>query len=224
MKGELIYVKHPRETYARSGGLCFVYFDIAQDEYVKCLDVASIDTSNMHPAEEVEISSRADEHAIKAIIFAALCVEAAINDYAGLHLGDSYSEKHLQNLDVVSKWVVIPTLVCGKSIDKSGPAFGALKKLVKARNKLVHNKSREFSPSVPGFADRIDKIDAEFQDDFKNSLRVLYLMCMEMDFVVGQMNNPIRTLDKKFNVTLEIPMQVKPLFDECKKIVLNLYS
>ncbi|GAB3376242.1 hypothetical protein NCG89_11720 [Spongiibacter taiwanensis] len=224
MKGEHIYVEHPRDSHSRIGGLHFVYFDIAQDEYVKCLEVEAIDDSGMHEGEKAELSYKATEHAVKAIIFSALCVEAAINNYSGIQLGDSYSEKHLHSMDVISKWVVIPKLVCGQTIDKSGPAFGSLKKLISARNKLVHNKSKEFSPSDPKLAESLEKRDVAFKADFENSLRALYLMCMEMDFLVGQMHNPIRTLDSKFSPFLEIPDKAKPLFNECKKIVLNLHS
>jgi hypothetical protein len=224
VRGEQIYVEHPRDSYSRMGGLHRVYFDIAQDEYAKCLEVESIDVSDMHEGEKSDISHRATEHAVKSIVFSALCVEAAINNYAGIHLGDSYNENHLQNLDVVSKWVVIPKLVCGKSINKSGPAFGALKKLIKSRNKLVHNKSKEFDPTIPNIAESLVRRDLDFKSDFTNSLKALYLISMEMDFMLGQMHNPIRTLDSKFSPSLEIPVQVKPLFNECKTIVLNLHS
>jgi hypothetical protein len=224
VRGEQIYVKHPRDYYSRMGGLHHVYFDIAQGEYAKCLELEAIDDSNMHEGEKSEKSFIETQHAVKAIVFSALCVEAAINNYAGIHLGDGYTDNHLQNLDVVSKWVVIPKLACGKSIDKSGPAFGALKKLIKSRNKLVHNKSKEFNPTMPNLAANLAKSDSDFKCDFDNSLKALYLICMEMDFLLGQMHNPIRTLDKKINPSLEIPEQAKPLFNECKAIVLNLHS
>ncbi|WP_390616388.1 hypothetical protein [Maricurvus nonylphenolicus] len=207
------------------GGLQYVYFEVAQEEYVKCLDVEALDDSDLHESEKTELSYKATGHAVKAIVFSALCVEASINNYAGIHLGDSYCENHLYSMDVISKWVVIPKLVCGKSIDKSGPAFGALKRLIKARNKLVHNKSQEFDPtSISDLGQYLEKRDKTFKDDFESSLRALYLMCMEMDFLLGQMHNPIRTLDKEFNPCLDMPKQVKPLFDECKNIVLKNHS
>ena len=225
MRGEPIYVEHPRDSFSRMGSLQYVYFEVAQEEYVKCLDVEAIDDSGFHDGEKNELSYKATGHAVKAIVFSALCIEASINNYAGIHLGDSYCENHLYSMDIISKWVVIPKLVCGKSIDKSGPAFGALKKLIKARNKLVHNKSREFDPSsIPDLRQYLEKRDKEFNEDFDISLRALYLMCMEMDFLLGQIHNPIRTLDKKFNPCLDIPEQVTPLFDECKKIVLKNHS
>lgn len=224
MRGEHIYVEHPRDTSARMNTLYNIYFDIAQEEYVKCLNVEAIDDREMHEGEKSDLSHKATGHAIKAIVFSSMCVESAINDYAGTQLGDNYTEKHLASLDVLSKWVIIPQLVCGKSIDKSGPAFNALKKLVKARNKLVHNKSKELNPSDPNLVTYLEKSKADFKSDFENSLRALYLLCMEMDFVVGQMHNPIKTLDAAFSPCLEIPEKVKEVFVNCKSIVLKQYS
>ncbi len=65
-----------------------------------------------------------------------MCLEAAINDYAGTHLETGYFETHLSSLDVVSKWVVIPKLVCSNQLDKSSAAFGALKHLIRARKSV----------------------------------------------------------------------------------------
>jgi hypothetical protein len=224
LKGEHIYVVHPRDYSSRINTLYRVYFDIAEEEYVSCIDTEVKANCIADEYEKSKLTSNASAHAIKAIVFASLCVESAINDYAGTQLGDKYSEKHLANLDVVSKWVVIPNLVCGRSIDKSGPAFKALTKLVKARNKLVHNRSKEFDPTVPNFVESLEKNKINFKDDFENSLKALYLLCMEMDFVVGQLHNPIKTLDSAFSPCLEIPEQVKDMFNNCKSIVLKQYS
>lgn len=224
MRGEHIHVEHPRDTSARLNTLHYIYFDIAQEEYVKCLEAEAVEESTVHEEERCAHSYRATGHAIKSIVFSSMCVESAINNYAGTHLGDSYTEKHLASLDVVSKWVVIPKLVCGKSIDKSGPAYNSLKKLVKSRNQLVHNRSREVNPLDPNLGAYLKKNEADFDSDFENSLKALYLLCMEMDFVVGQMHNPIKTLDKVFSPLLVVPKQVKDVFDSCKNIVLNQYS
>ncbi|MFK3976760.1 hypothetical protein [Shewanella vesiculosa] len=223
MKGEHIYVEHPRDTSARMNTLHGIYFNIAQEEYIKCLDVEDTDISGMHEGEKMELSYKSTGHAIKAIVFSSMCVESAINNYAGTQLGDNYYDNHLNNLDVLSKWVVIPDLVCGKSIDKSGPAYNSLKKLIKARNKLVHNKSKEYNPTDPNLYKHLEKSEVDFKNDFENSLKALYLLRMEMDFVLGQAHNPIGTLDPAFT-WFEIPEQVKDIFNRCKSIVLKQYS
>jgi hypothetical protein len=83
--------------------------------------------------------------AVIAITFAAMSLEAFFYDYAAEKLGDKYVQKHLDKLDLKSKFLVYPRLVCGKGPDKSTKAYQSLDKLVAHRNKLVHFKSQPFS-------------------------------------------------------------------------------
>ncbi len=224
MRGKLNEVPHPKECMSRVGSLSRVYFNISQEEYIKALEFDLIDTSSLDEEERYKTSDESTRHAVKAIVFSAMCLESAINDYAGWQLGDRYYESHLDSLDVVSKWVVIPKLVCGKELPKSGASFSALKKLVQARNQLVHNKSRDFEPSDQSHAKSVVDKNKKFEDDFKNSLKALYLMSMEMDYIVGQFHNPLRTLDPAFTSSRDIPELAKPLFDQCKNIILKQYT
>jgi hypothetical protein len=217
-----IIVPHPREYWARTNALHFTYFRIAETDFCKCLELEATDMSTLNREETYDLENRIHELAIKAIIFSAMCVEAAINDYAGRQLGDKYYQQHLANLDIISKWVIIPRLVCGKSIDKSGAAFNSLKALVSARNKLVHNKSQEVDLSNPqALMDKQEKENKDFERDFYSSLNTLYLLSMEMDYIVGQMHNPLGTLNPNFNPMLNIPARAKDLYNNCKKIVLK---
>ncbi|WP_318498915.1 hypothetical protein [Photobacterium leiognathi] len=224
MKGEPIFVKHPREFFARTEVMKYTYKSIAEEEYVNAFLAEEKFSLDIDECELLELESKATNHAVKAIVFSAMCLEAAINDYAGTHLGDRYFETHLSSLDVVSKWVVIPKLVCGNQLDKSSAAFGALKHLIRARNQLVHSKSREIPRCPQSLQEQIDKSDAKFDADFNNSLKAVYLLAMEMDYVVGQQYNPIGTMDSKFTMPKSRPEQLKKLFDECKNIVLQKYS
>ncbi len=80
------------------------------------------------------------------IAFAAMCLDACIWDYAACQTSKSYTENHLEKLDFVSKWVIIPELLCGSDITKvkiNGTCLlYRLRKLAKARNTLVHSKSK----------------------------------------------------------------------------------
>jgi hypothetical protein len=220
-----LVVEHPRDFFARTEVLGGTYFNIAETEYCESLRIEKIDDENLNEEEKSNLHNRATEAALKAIVFSAMCVEASINNYAGAQLGDSYFKKHLASLDVISKWVVIPQLVCGKSIDKSSAAFASLKKLITARNNLVHNKSSEINASDPiALMNKLEKRDQNFEEDFKNSLKTLYLLSMEMDYVIGQRHNPMGTLNVKFRPFLEIPELAKPLFKTCKDTVLKKYS
>ena len=79
--------------------------------------------------------------AIKTIVFSAMATEAAVYDLGAIQLGDMYFKKNLDKLDLVAKWIVVPKLICGTSLDTDGPGIRNLRVLVKARNALVHHKS-----------------------------------------------------------------------------------
>lgn len=80
---------------------------------------------------------------IKSIVFLNMYCEAYIWDLAASVLGDSYSKKYLDKLDMLSKWIVIPKLLFGKEIDQGHHSIGKLKELIKLRNDFVHSKSRD---------------------------------------------------------------------------------
>ena len=225
MNGQHNHIPHPRESSARSNVLYGTYFKIAETDFCNCLEVLAIDQSPLNEDERYKLEKEVNNFALKAIVFAAMSVESAINDYAGKHLGDKYYQQHLASLDLISKWIIIPRLVCERSIDKSGAAYNSLKTLVSARNKLVHNKSEEINFSDPyAVIKKQEKRSEEFKRDFHSSLKTLYLLSMEMDFVVGQMQNPLGTLDSAFNPCLEVPELAKELFKNCKDTVLKKYS
>ncbi|MEP0073449.1 MAG: hypothetical protein ABJE79_12155 [Marinomonas sp.] len=212
-------VEHSRDSWARFNTQTRTYFDIALQEAaqgIECRQKAKVSTDQF---DINEFSSLAYQHSLKAIIFSSMCVEAGINDYAGIHLGDNYCEKHIYSMDVVSKWVLIPKLVCGNEIDKSGPAFKALQRLIKSRNKLVHSKSKDMGIPSLELAAKLEKADLDFKEDFDNSFRALFLLSMEMDDVVGPQYNPIRTLDKTISPFLKIPDALKTELGQCKSIM-----
>jgi len=83
--------------------------------------------------------------AVIAITFSGMAVEAFLYDYAAEKLGDQHVKEHLDRLDVKTKFLRYPQLVCGRAPDKSCAAYLALKKLVSLRNELVHFKSESFA-------------------------------------------------------------------------------
>lgn len=219
MEGKYNNVEHPRDSWARLNTQTKTYFDIALQEAAQGIEYKKKAKIGTDQFDINEFSSLAYQHSLKAIIFSSMCVEAGINDYAGIHLGDNYCEKHIYSMDVVSKWVLIPKLVCGNEVDKSGPAFKALQRLIKSRNKLVHSKSKDMGIPSLELAVKLEKADLDFEEDFDNSFRALFLLSMEMDYVVGPQYNPIRTLDKAISPFLKIPDPLKVELDKCKSII-----
>lgn len=104
---------------------------------------------------EPEDRTKLYETGFSAIIFAGIAAESIIYDFSARYLGDSYVEAHLDKLDLVSKWIVVPRLVCGVEMQKDGEVYMLLKKLAKARNDAVHSKTR------PPIRDKDGRIDDE---------------------------------------------------------------
>lgn len=83
-----------------------------------------------------------EEHRSSAVVFGVMCLEAFIYDYAATNFSGKYTQKYLDSLDFIAKWVVIPKLVTGKDFPRESQAFEHLGKLANERNKLVHPKSK----------------------------------------------------------------------------------
>lgn len=77
-----------------------------------------------------------------ALVFSGMALEAHIYDYAAEAISDGFVHRHLDRLDLVSKWVVIPEIVTGQPFPREGRPFQLLQRLVKRRNALVHSKSK----------------------------------------------------------------------------------
>lgn len=87
-------------------------------------------------------SEQAKQNVI-AVVFSAMVLESFIFHYGVEHLGSNIVNKHLDRLDLASKWVVFPRMATSRTIDKSGRAFQSLKELIGDRNYLVHSKISE---------------------------------------------------------------------------------
>lgn len=68
--------------------------------------------------ELVALKDRHRDTGLQTIVFAALCLEAAIFDYAAVHLGDAYVRDHLDKIDLLSKWVVVMRFVSDHEYQK----------------------------------------------------------------------------------------------------------
>lgn len=211
--------EHPQEDKSRLGGYSYAYCDFSEKEFSKSIVIEEQWKKEKDELVRPNLEDLHFEAGVKTILFAALSVEAAINDYAAWQLGDSYFDKHLSSLDVLSKWVVIPKLVCGKSIDKSGPAYSSLKKLISARNDLAHNKSRHLNLSDPDLAEKLEKRSKDFDANVYNAYRAIVFLSLTMDKVVGHRYNPLKSFDRKVNHALDLPENIIGVVNECRNIL-----
>jgi len=96
----------------------------------------------------------AEGKAVVVVVFTVTFLEAYVQNYASRRLGGAFSEKHLDKLDVVSKWLIVPQLVTLEKVNSDHPGIELLRDLVRARNAIVHSKSGGVSTyeEMQGFA------------------------------------------------------------------------
>ena len=117
-------------------------------------------------------------------VFLSLFLEGFINDFGGSHLGDEYFRKHLERMETISKYQVIPRLVTGKELKGDSQHLARLKELIKIRNGIVHPKSEDgyqyTIPSLPNFKEpkRSQKLNLKA---FFVMLKDLFLELNEID-------------------------------------------
>ena len=213
----------PRRNFARIKTFTTVYADACcrgYDEFLNCsAQIADIGEVEYDP-ELDEASHRCDIAGLQVIVFSAMCFESAIYEYAADHLGDSYVQEHLDKLDILSKWVVVPRLVAGYEIRKDRAPYGALKALIAARNRLVHSKSEPIKfDKIEGQLERMHAEAEKHTAAIHNAYRALLLMSMELDAAIGVGSNPLPCYDPRFSLLLEIPPRLRPAFNQCREIM-----
>jgi hypothetical protein len=120
-------------------------------------------------AKREEYYEKREQAAVIGITFAAMCLEAFFYDYAATKLGDSLAEDHLDKLDLPSKLLIVPWLVCGKAIDKSSVVYERVKRLSKDRNYLVHFKSKGFDlTDLANASEFHDHLNQRFRQALEN--------------------------------------------------------
>ena len=213
------------EEWVRINSYTGLFFEICETSYSEFLEAderlqayrdAEVDDDS---EESSKLQADRDALGMKAIVFGGMCVEAAIYDYAATHLGDNFFGQHFEKLDVLSKWVLIPKLVCGDYFRKDRAAYAKLKELVQARNRLVHHKSKALGYNQLGLLEQLQSEKDKFIDDVHNAYRALVLLDLEMDYLVGSAYNPIHVLDPDIFPPHEVPANLKSVVVECKNIM-----
>lgn len=168
MNNEIIPTKYRISSHRQFFSICKEHKS-AYEKHHKRMSSSDIQgLGNDDVADEVkqvlELYEKREREAAIAITFAGMCVEAFMYNYAAKHLGDNYAKTHTDKLDICSKILILPRLICGKEIDKSSEVYSRIKRLVKDRNDLVHFKSKGFGPTD------MCKIN-EFHEELNNKYR-----------------------------------------------------
>ena len=131
------------------------YFHIAEaakknsEEFSQQLK--KISKENWSSEKTIEHVSSIESEVYIAIVFSVMTLESFINEYAVKKMSNTYFSKHLDGLKLISKFIIIPKLINGLSLDNSKNEFEDLKWLLSLRNDLVHFKKRKIN------ADKLDK-------------------------------------------------------------------
>lgn len=153
------------------------FAEIARENFDSFSDhehaVAKIRADNSAEPRYSEYELMAEENKMRksgviVIVFAAMAVEAYVYDYAARNLTDSFTENYLDKLDTLAKWMLVPRLITGKELPKDNHAFQLLTNLIKARNKIVHSKSKSL-PNSP--SDEFWKTYRESRDTFPKQVK-----------------------------------------------------
>lgn len=100
--------------------------------------------------------------AVKAVVFAAGYLDYFIYRFACTYDTIDYFERNLDKLSAVGKWIVIPRLFVGKELNQETESFQFLKRLVQARNRIVHPRHYPIGESTKGFQKTGNDIDEFF--------------------------------------------------------------
>lgn len=154
MVKSLLYLQICKEHYDRYVESCkrFSKAEKAEEALNKsgCITIGLARAFHMDDVQTMEKS-----HVI-VVVFATMCLEAFIYDYAASNFSDTFVKNYIDKLDLKSKWIIVPQLVTRKAFDTNSKAYALLTKLVKYRNKLVHTKSKP----MPNLGKDIEKRDA----------------------------------------------------------------
>jgi hypothetical protein len=124
--------------------------------------------------------------AMTAVTFAGMTLEAFFYDYAADALGDQYVKDHLDKLDLPSKYLVYPKLVCGTAPNKGEHTFEFVRNLTRLRNELVHAKSRAFPlAKIDAAADHYDEYHARLDKGVDQAIECVLAVMRELDKLQG---------------------------------------
>lgn len=165
------------------------------DAYRKILsDINELETGPV-PEEEAHIAQmnlavleeEKEQAVVAPVISAAMCLEAFSYDYAATHLGDKYTRKHLEKLDVPSRLVIATKLVTGKDFPTDCAAYGNMKSVIKQRNSLVHFKSKNYDMADMDKARKyIDELSAEIEKTVNICADAVRGIMIEIDKLHGR--------------------------------------
>ena len=217
----------PVKSFARIGSLSSTYAEVAEKSYSDYLKYSA----NIKKIGKVEYSEELEDLkyekellGLQTIVFSAMCFEAAIFDFASVHLGDDYVKDHLDKLDTLSKWVVVLRFVSNTELQKDESPYGTLKKLIQARNKLVHTKSENFKFEPEQKIKQIKKfnqLDKKHETNIDNAFRSIVIMSLYLERTQNEYYNPLPSFSDDNAPMRRYHKELKGVIVQCRQSVLK---
>jgi len=233
---------------ARFGSLTREYFVIAADAYAA---VVALTEERKPLAEEVarlegiseddddiplnitrndlyDLDAKILRTGIQTIVFAAMCLENGIYDYAAEGMGDRFTRAYLDKLDLKAKWVIVPHLVCGQMLRRDGAAFQALDTLMGIRNQLVHSKSKSAELDDLSRLQKMFEESTVYRDKIikavEIAIRAVVLVSLEMEWLDGENMVTLPSFSPKTFRRNPFPEAVDPIVEDCRRIINKAYQ
>jgi len=215
----------------RFGAKQAFYYGIAEEAFVECVRLsaerraAPIVTERWSDEELAlaQLEARQQAASVRCVVFAGMCLEAAIYDYAAWHLPDLVVEA-LDKVDFLAKWRMIPLLVAKHEIPAGQLTHNALKSLQGLRNRLVHAKSETMAHGDK-LNDQLARLKRESETIAKGyvvAIEAVVAASIEMDLhapttinplpqFIPARDGPLRSLDP------ERPVELATVIAKCRR-------
>jgi hypothetical protein len=172
------------------------YFRIAkfnQSQFHECKQTRVAREANLGEDEQIAAFETVEllweqqwQAAMIAVTFAGMTLEAFFYDYAADALGDQHVKDHIDKLDLPSKYLVYPKLVCGTAPKKGEHTFELVRNLTRLRNDLVHAKSKAFPlAQLDAAADHYDDYHARLDKGTDDAIECVLAVMRELDKLHG---------------------------------------
>jgi len=218
----------PVESFARMWVYTEIYAEAAERGYSEYLALSKSinEFTDVEYDEQLELYKHNRLVAgMQTIVFSAMCFEAAIYDFAAIHLGDNYVRKHIDKLDVISKWILVLRFVADVEIPKDQAPYCTFKNLITYRNRLVHAKSEKFNiEQEERLREKMSKRNQEYERNVHNAIRALILMSLYLDNTLDGYVNPLPSYNGQNAPMRRYYPVLKEVIDECQKIISPLVS
>ena len=89
-----------------------------------------------------ESTDALEESGMITVVFAAMCLEASLNQFGAFNLGHDYFNDHLDRLRPTSKLTILTRLVLSQDYPTDASDFVLFRQLFSDRNAYVHFKSK----------------------------------------------------------------------------------